>query len=219
MGVFIRGGYDESVNEGPIFDDEEEDEEEPRDWRTFTGGQMASRWDAGDDYCHPIMRATHGKEAKQIENRSSVAPPPLERLHKEKDIVTTQNYPLDQLEYSREMLPRREQTPRRYGGGIGAGWGRVPTQQQLPPHTSMYTATLNANGQQRGYRRDGVNTTAFPSLSAYANGVEPVGVGLYLTNSYISHFTCMTAAYLVIGCILLIIIAVVIAILVVAFTG
>lgn len=209
-GRFVRFGYN------PI--DKEIDEEcgmteiedgRGLDGRTFTG-HRDSISDTEDYMDHPMMA---------IPIASHVEP----EMNKKTDTMRK-----DQRVYAmpQRHRPRRKTAvkarPRTFHNTAATG-PSIP--QDLP--LSMYDMSLEHYGN--GYNdnvQDYVQPqqrrqpqTAFPSLATYGRKVDHAGIGLYITNSYLDHFSCTTLSYLIVGCILCIIIALVIAILVVAFTG
>ena len=102
------------------------------------------------------------------------------------------------------------------------------TRQPRRTHISSIPTARHSGPQQR-------TLTAFPSLlmtvhdaagtsSVYNQynqdgGYEPAGVavGLRMTNTYLDHFSCTTAAMIAMGCILCIIIVLIVALFLVAF--
>lgn len=97
----------------------------------------------------------------------------------------------------------------------------IDNNQSSSPEKSKRTWETPVSSQSNYGVVTGVKTTSFPSLASttYGQNIDHAGIGLYITNSYLDHFSCTTISYLVVGCILCIIIAIVIAILVVAITG
>lgn len=209
-GRLIRSGYDQMTDE--INEEYQIDEEHGAlDGRTFTG-HKDSISDTEGYIDHPMMITTH------VEPKMN------------KKIDTMRN---DQRVYARSQRPpprrmvsikaRPMQRHRTFNDNIAVNEASIP--QDLP--LSMYGMTVEHyddgyHGDMQDYIQPQQRRhpqTAFPSLASYGRKVDHTGIGLYITNSYLDHFSCTTLSYLIVGCILCIIIALVIAILVVAFTG
>ena len=91
------------------------------------------------------------------------------------------------------------------------------------PNTSSQTGFEENNQSNLDYNVQKEKPSPFPSLQ-YAlhqnqHNFEPIGVGLNLSHEYIDHFSCTTLTRIIIGFILCGIIALIISILVVAFSA
>lgn len=101
-------------------------------------------------------------------------------------------------------------------------YGYMPT---IDPSVSSEYARMSFSANHRMQpqpNREPSPKSAFPSLQDALNhnniDIEPIGLGLNLSHEYIDHFSCTTLTRLIIGCVLCAIIALVISILVVAFS-
>jgi hypothetical protein len=92
-------------------------------------------------------------------------------------------------------------------------------QEKHPPPPPQPSYKRNILGHSPQELEMGMS--AFPSLTDFTmSHASPVGIGLnVLENQYYDHFSCTTAAVLVVGCILCVIAGLIIAIILVAILG
>lgn len=230
-GRFVRYGYEPATTcddeeHGLIEEeDEEEREEEEReqyggyialDGRTFTGHKDSVS--GADDYIDHPMMTTAAVVSEMNKN------PDIMRNNQHDYAISRRHSPPRRMTTIKARGMKRHRTFNNNNNNNSNIYRNTPVMSQNVP-LSMYGITVenyDDDAHKYGGTQDYFQTpqqTAFPSLATYGRNVDHAGLGLYITNSYLDHFSCTTLSYLIVGCILCIIIALVIAILVVAFTG